>query len=288
MSTSSRFKRCAARVSQVCALLLVLTPSSVSAGRSDASTVRPRASLGTPLGEGVLSDEEVANRPGAARRDPFALDLALSTMAPVSVGPDVSVELPGRVLLHAHLGWMPDVYSRTLTRTLREAGAYDDAVGRLIDGGLQSSTTWHLGAGFRPFAKLGFELKLGYARVSLNGATSTSEIMPLVNAEIAERLKAEVAERLNTEIGDVGIDLDSQIQHLTLAAGWRWLIADRVVIRTSLGYMQAFDSNSSLQIEAFPELTRLAAPTVEAVLHDHYMRYIKIPFVGLGVGYRFF
>ncbi len=261
MSTNSHFKTCAARVSQLNCLLLVLTlslvltESSALAAPVDAPSARPL-------------------------RDPFALDLALSTLAPVSVGPDLSVELPGRVLLQAHLGWMPDVYSRTLSRTLEDAGAYDEAVGTLVDSALQSSTTWHWGAGFRPFAKLGFELRLGYAHVSLDGVSSTAEIIPLVNAAVGERL--------NTETGDADVNLDSQIHHLTVAAGWRWLIADRIVVRASLGYMQAFDSSSSLQIAAFPELTRLAAPTVEAVLHDHYMRYIKIPVVGLSVGYRFF
>jgi hypothetical protein len=261
MSTPSHFKTCAARAGHLRSLLLVLTlllvlpQSSAFAAPADASSLPPH-------------------------RDPFALDLALATLVPVSVGPDLSVELPGRVLLQAHLGWMPDVYSRTLTRTLEDAGAYDEAVGTLIDGALQSSTTFHVGAGLRPFAKLGFELRLGYAYVALDGASSTGEIIPLVNAAVAERL--------NTELGDVGIDLDSHIHHLTLAAGWRWLIADRVVVRASLGYMQAFDSNSSLQIAGFPELTRLAAPTVEAELHDHYMRYIKIPTVGLSIGYRFF
>jgi hypothetical protein len=274
MSTGSHFKTCAAAAIRLCTLLLVLPQSSAWAARGSASAV-PRASSAAPP-----SNDEPVRHSRTAHRDPFALDLALSTLVPVSVGPDLSVELPGRVLLQAHLGWMPDLYSRTLTDTLEDAGAYDNAVGTLVDGALQSSTTWHLGAGFRPFAKLGFELRLGYAYVSLDGASSTAEIIPLVNPEIAERL--------NTEIGNLGINLDSQIHHFTAAAGWRWLIADRVVVRATLGYMQAFDSNSSLQIEAFPELTRLAAPTVESVLHDHYMRYIKIPVVGLAVGYRFF
>jgi hypothetical protein len=175
---------------------------------------------------------------------------------------------------------MPELYSQTLTDALEDAGVYDDGVGALIDGALQSATTWRIAAGWRPFVKHGLEVTLGYAHVSLEGATNTAEIEPLVSPEVAEEL--------NAELGDVGIRLDSSIHHVTAQVGWRWLIAERVVVRANLGYLQAFNSSSSLQIEANPELTRLAAPTVESVLHDHYMRYIKIPVVGLGVGYRFF
>jgi hypothetical protein len=226
------------------------------------------------------SDLQRGPRARAGRRDLFALDVTASTLVPLSVGPEVTVELPGRVLAQVHLGWMPELYSGTLTNSLEDAGVYDAAVGALIDGALQRATTWRLAAGWRPFESAGLELAVGYAHVSLDGATSTSEIMPLVSEDVAERLEE--------ELGDVGLTVDSSIHHLTVAAGWRWLIADRVVIRAHLGYLQAFQSSSTLNIEGFPELTELASPTVDSVLNDHYMQYIKIPVLGFGVGYRFF
>lgn len=226
------------------------------------------------------SDLPGAHRPSAARRDLFALDVTATTLVPLSVGPEVSLELPGRVLAQVHLGWMPEIYSGTLTDSLEDAGVYDEAVGALIDGALERATTWRLAAGWRPFESAGLELTVGYAHVSLDGATTTSEITPLVSDDVAERLEE--------ELGDAGLTVDSSIHHFTIAAGWRWLIADRVVIRAHLGYLQAFSSSSSLDIEGFSELTELASPTVDSVLNDHYMRYIKIPVLGFGVGYRFF
>jgi hypothetical protein len=213
-------------------------------------------------------------------RRPFALDLNAATFIPLSVGPELDLELPGRVLAQVHLGWMPELYSRTLTGALQDAGVYDDAVGALIDGALESATTWRLAAGWRPFDGLGLELTLGYVHVSLAGSTSSGEIAPLVSADLAERLIS--------EIGNTGIHVDSQLHHVTAALGWRWLIAKRFVIVANVGYLQAFASNSSLRIDGFAELTRLAAPTVDAVLHDYYMRYIKVPVVGIALGYRFF
>jgi hypothetical protein len=237
--------------------------------------------------------EAEAGRPGVARgdagsplarrgtwRDPFALDISAVTLVPLSIGPELDIELPGRILAQVHVGWMPELYSQTLTDALENAGVYDDTVGALIDGALQSATTWRLAAGWRPFAKHGLEITLGYAHVSLEGATTTAELEPLVSPDVAEEL--------NAELGNVRIRLDSRIHHVTAQVGWRWLIAERLVVRANLGYMQAFDSSTSLNIQANPEVTRLAAPTVESVLHDHYMRFIKIPVVGLGVGYRFF
>lgn len=217
-------------------------------------------------------------RPGAI---PFALDLSAATWIPLSVGPELSVELPGRVLAQVHVGWMPELYSNTVTNTLEDAGVYDREIGDLVDGAVRGATTWRLAAGWRPFAKAGLELTLGYAHVSLDGATNSDEVIPLVPADVADQIAAEVG-------NDVDINLDSSIHHVTIGAGWRWLIAERLVIRANIGYLQAFTSSSTLDIGGRPDLTSLAAPTVESVLHDHYMRYVKLPVVGVSVGYRFF
>lgn len=217
--------------------------------------------------------------PREAEAAPFALDLTAATWIPLSVGPELSVELPGRILAQVHVGWMPELYSQALTDTLEDAGVYDADVGDLVDGAVRGATTWRLAAGWRPFPRAGLELTVGYAHVALDGGTNVSELVPLVTPDVAEELQ--------NELGNADIDLDSSIHHFTIAAGWRWLIAKRVVIRANLGYLQAFAASSRLDIESRPDLTALAEPTVRAILHDNYMRYIKVPVVGLGVGYHF-
>lgn len=213
--------------------------------------------------------------------DPFALDLSAATWIPLSVGPELAIELPGRVLAQVHMGWMPELFSQTLTDTLEDAGVYDREIGDLVDGAVQGARIWRLSAGWRPFPKAGLEVTVGYAHVALDGATNSDEVIPLVPEDVADEIAAEVG-------NDVDVDLDSSIHHFTVGVGWRWLIADHLVIRANVGYLQAFASSSRLDIQGRPDLTELAAPTVESVLHDHYMRYVKIPVVGLGVGYRFF
>jgi hypothetical protein len=234
--------------------------------------------LGPPPAE---TDREQARLPARHWSEAFALDLSATTWVPLSVGPELSVELPGRLLLQAHVGWMPDLYNRTVTNSLEDSGAIDGDIHQLVDGAVRGATTWRIAAGWRPFENAGLELTVGYAHVALDGATNSDELLPFVPPDVREELVAEVG-------NDVDIDLDSSIHHFTAAAGWRWLIADHLVIRASLGYLQAFNSGSTLDIDGRQDLTDIAAPTVRATLHDHYMRYIKIPVVGLGVGYRFF
>ena len=218
---------------------------------------------------------------GEKQRLPFAVDVSAGTLVPISMGPELSFELPGRVLLMGHLGWMPGVYSNTMTNVLEDAGAYDDTIGRLIKGGLESATTWRIAAGWRPFTHLGLEVWAGYAHVSLAGNTTIAELLPIVSPTLAARLDNDV-------VPDSRIDLDSSIDHFTVAVGWRWLIAEHLLIRANLGYMQSFASDSRVAIENYPEESRLAQPYVDSMLHDHYMRYIKLPVVGLSAGYRFF
>jgi hypothetical protein len=210
----------------------------------------------------------------------FAADVTATTLVPLSLGPELSVELPGRVLAHAHFGWMPELYSNGITGVLEDAGVYDDSVGALVDGAFQGATTWRFGVGWRPFSAAGLELGASYVRLGMNGSTTTGEIMRLVPPELAERIAEQT--------GNIGLDLDSTLHQVMLGVGWRWLIAERLVIRANLSYLQAFDSRSEIEIESFPALTQLTEPIVNGVLHDHYMQYVKIPVVGFGVGYRFF
>jgi hypothetical protein len=149
-----------------------------------------------------------------------------------------------------------------------------------VDGAFEGATTWRLGAGWRPFAGAGLELGASYVRLAMDGSTTTGEVMRLVPPELAEQIAEQT--------GNVGLALDSTLHHFMVGVGWRWLIAERIVLRANVSYLQAFDSRSEVDIESFPALTRLTEPIVNGVLHDHYMRYVKIPVVGLSAGYRFF
>ena len=257
------------------------SPDALPSERTDSPPLAG-ASPGSPRGPSTVSAGDAAPSVPARPRwyDPFALDLSAATWVPLSIGPEASLELPGRALLQVHVGWMPELYSQTLTDTVANAGAIDRPTAELVDGAVRGATTWRIAAGWRPLPDAGLEVTVGYAHVSVEGRTNTAEVLPLVPPEVAERL--------GQELGDTNIQLHSSIHHFTMAAGWRWLIGDRFVIRANLGYLQAFSASSDLAIESRPDLARLAEPTVRSALHEQYMRYIKVPVVGLGIGYRFF
>jgi hypothetical protein len=240
----------------------------------------PAPSSPPPQAEASAYDRASLTRSDSRRKLPVSLDLGASTWLPLSVGPELDAEFPGRVLASVHLGWMPELYSRTLTDGLEDAGVYDSTVGALVDGALERATTWRFMAGWRPLERYGLEVWLGYSHVSLSGQSSVGEIAPLLDASQADQIV--------NQVGDRTARLESSLDQVSFSVGWRWLVAERLLIRANVGYLQAFDSSSKVEIEGSPALTALVQPTVDTVLHEHYMNYVKLPVVGVGVAYRFF
>jgi hypothetical protein len=260
-------------------ILIFATQLTTLPGDTPPGDVAPPATASTPPGASAY-DHAPPPRSARKKKLPVSLDLGASTWLPLSVGPELDAELPGRVLLSAHLGWMPELYSRTLTDGLEDAGIYDSTVGALVDGALDSATTWRFMAGWRPLERYGLEVWLGYSHVSLSGESRVGEIAPLLDASLADQIV--------NQVGDRAARLESSLDQVSFSVGWRWLIAERLLLRANIGYLQAFDSSSRVEIEGSPALTALVQPTVDTVLHEHYMNYVKMPVVGLGVAYRFF
>ncbi|MEY2934654.1 MAG: hypothetical protein RL033_5403 [Pseudomonadota bacterium] len=212
----------------------------------------------------------------------LAFDVGAATRIPLSAGPEISLELPGRLLLQGHLGWMPGAYSRAVTGALRGGGLYDAAVQTLIDNTLDRVTTSSLSAGWRPFSGAGLELFAGYTHISLSGATTSSEVLPVVSREVGRQLRDELGL-------DVKLRLNSSLHAMRFGLGWRWLIASHIVVRASAEYMKAFASSSRLDIDSNTrfDLTDLAAPTAQQLLNTHYLKYVSLPLFGLSLGIRF-
>jgi len=222
--------------------------------------------------------EQLGNSASAQTRA-VAFDLAASTRVPLSVGPELSLELPGRVLLQGHLGWMPGLYSRAVSGALRDGGLYGAAVQALIDDTLQSVTTSSLSAGWRPFPGAGLELFAGYTHISLSGATRSGAVISVLSRDVAQELRTELGE-------EADLRLASSLHAMRAGLGWRWLIARHIVVRASIEYMKAFASSSRLESDSFPNLTNLAAPVAQQLLNQHYVRYVSLPLFGLSLGVR--
>ncbi len=247
------------------------------------SSAVPSPAVENPAATMAPAAAATAERPATAapqRRRTLALDLGVATRIPLSAGPELSLELPGRLLLQAHLGWMPGAYSRAITGALRGGGVYDEAVQSLINSTLESVSSSSLSAGWRPFSGAGLELFAGYTRISLSGSTSSSEVIPVVARDIARQLREELGL-------DVDLRLKSSVHALRTGLAWRWLMGEHIVLRASVEYMKAFASSSRLTISSSPELTGLAAPTAQQLLNSYYLRYVSLPLVGLSLSLRF-
>jgi hypothetical protein len=76
--------------------------------------------------------------------------------------------------------------------------------------------------------------------------------------------------------------------------GWRWLLGEHVVLRASLGYLQAVGSSSHVDVPASLSANPLIAAqlanvnrAVDSTMNDAYTKYLKLPVLGLSLGYRF-
>lgn len=225
-----------------------------------------------PLYERGSEDEE----------DPLAppnLDLAVGTLFPLAIGPQLTLELPGRVMLQGDVGWMPPAYGSLVNRMVQRFGAYDEQFQSLIASAIEDALVARVTAGWRPFSQAGFEIFGGYTLVDLHGRAVPADVAAVVAGDFA----AAVAESV---VGDV-VEIDSQLHSFHVGLGWRWVALDHLVIRANLAYMQTVGSSSSVSVPAAPELEREATEIVDEELGEIYARYVKLPVAGLSAGYRF-
>jgi hypothetical protein len=214
--------------------------------------------------------------------DPLAppnFDLALATLFPLSLGPQLTVELPGRLLIQADVGWMPPAYGSLINRMVRGFGGHDAAYQALVDGALNDALVVRASGGWRPFPGAGFEVFGGYTLVDLNGAVEPAAVAAVVDGEFAAAVAA----------GTLGerIELDSTLHSFHVGLGWRWVVIDHLIIRANLSYMQTVSSSSRVTTPSEPALGERATPVVDETLDDIYQQYVKLPVIGLSGGYRF-
>lgn len=224
---------------------------------------------------GAADSEEKAEAPFVAA--------SITTVFPLYVGGQASLELPGRFTIAADLGGMPAAYGSAINGTIQGFAGYDNSIADFVDGSFESAMVARLSAGFRPFEAAGFELWGGYTMIDVDGHTSLDEVVAAVDTGSATNEVNAVANQL----GNTPVGLSSTIHAFHVGLAWRWLVADHLSIRASLGYLQALGSSSSLEIEELPEAEPLVNPSVDSTLDGVYSDYLKMPYGGLAVGYQF-
>lgn len=212
-----------------------------------------------------------------------SFDIGCATEVPLMIGAQATLELPYRILVQGEVGVLPGAYVNAIDGVLTSAGAYNATTSDLVRSTLQNSLVVRASAGFRPFSSHGFEIMGGYTLASLGGGVSARQAVEAVSGVAVP-----------AEIPDAQIQLRTTIHSLHVSLGWRWVVADHLVIRASLAYLQSVGSSSSLAVPASVTAVPAVAARVEQVsqavdttLNDSYTKYAKLPVMGLSLGYRF-
>ena len=221
-------------------------------------------------GHGLTSSAPSAGALERAHQDgPWALDIALSTHFPIGVGFDAQVEVPGRILLRGHIGWMPSPYADVINGIATGLGFYKDRLGTLIKAGLDQALIVRVGAGWRPFEDYGFEAAIGYTLLS-GGKTLTASA---------------VATALNRDLGittDVGIASTLHGFHIDLS--WRWVLFEHLLIRAGIGYVHTLSAQTRIDLEsARPDVVKTIQTRVDDILSKNGISLE----LKLSAGYRF-
>lgn len=241
----------------------------------------PQASYPPRVAPNAEKDDKTAKEKPDNQTAHF--DVSVATEVPLMVGGQATLELPYGFLLQGELGTLPRGYVNAVDGILTGAGAYDAATSQVVRDGISGSLVFQGSAGIRPFEGHGFEMLGGYTLLSFGGGTSARQA-----------IESATGATLPAEIPDAQIGIRSTIHGFHASLGWRWVVEDHLVLRASLGYMQAVASTSRLEVPASvaanPEVSSRVAEAnrlVGSTLDNAYTTYIKMPVIGMSLGYRF-
>jgi hypothetical protein len=243
----------------------------------------PRSIASDELGPRRDRKPDDVPKPLETNEPPVAFDAAFALQMPIMIGAQATLEVPYRFLLQGEIGVLPGFSVDAVDSALVGADAYDSTTSELVRNTLRDSLVVRFSGGWRPFPAHGFEVLGGYTLTSLGGSVSARTAV-----------EAATGSALPAEIPDASILIQSTVHSVHLSLGWRWVIADHFLIRTSLGYLQSVASSSHLEVPdavaAHPEI----APQIDSAnraldrrLNDIYTTYVKLPVLGLSLGYRF-
>lgn len=242
-------------------------------------------SMGDVPPRGATGDAKPVDEDDAAEKEhrSFGGDVALATQAPIFVGAQGTLKLPHGFLFQAELGVLPGFYVSAVDGALVSANVYSEVVSSLVTSGLRDSFVLRLSGGMRPFEGHGFEVLGGYTLTTLGGGVSARAALEAVGG---------VA--LPSQVPDAEIGLQTTLHNLHVSVGWRWLIADHFLVRASIGYLQTVASSSHIQVpdsaSSIPGASAVfeqANQTIDATLDESYKSYVKLPLLGLALGYSF-
>jgi hypothetical protein len=207
------------------------------------------------------------------------LDLQVQTELTTSVGGGLRVEVPGHVQFRLALGVLPPAYVQAINELVIALDGWNAATGEVVEAAVRNSFVVQPGLGWRPFHRLGFDVHGGYIGVSLGGDVSGAELLASISGAPVPM--------------DAGrtLPVSSQLHGFQLGVGYRLLFLDRrLSVSLWLDYLQIAGSRTTIAerparpagAAAYDRLER----ALDAYLDELYTTYVKIPVVGVAVGWH--
>ena len=187
--------------------------------------------------------------PAYAEDSSFHLQAQAGTNFPLDVSAGLGLETPGRVLLSGEVGVLPGAYVDAANGALEAGGLYDNNTGTLLRDALKNSTLWRIHLGWRPFPDHGFFFQGGYGLGVVNASLNAGQVSQVTGVSLPDAVPAQAAAVMHTKM-----------QLVDVQVGWRWLVADRLVIVAALGGVHAISSSSTMAVQDAGGVTEFAQP----------------------------
>ncbi|MBS2026352.1 MAG: hypothetical protein JST54_00490 [Deltaproteobacteria bacterium] len=187
--------------------------------------------------------------PAWADDSAFHLQVQAGTNFPLDVSGGLGVETPGRILLSGEVGVLPGAYVDAANGALEAGGLYDSNTGTLLREALKDSVLWRAHLGWRPFPGSGFFFQGGYGVGVVNASLTAAQVSQVTGVTFPDVVPPQAAAAMHTHMQIVDVQL-----------GWRWLIAERMVIVAAIGGVHAISSSSTMAVQDAAGVTSFAQP----------------------------
>jgi hypothetical protein len=212
-------------------------------------------------------------------KSPPFFDIAVGTTFPLGLGPVLTLELPARILLQVELDWMPAAYGSAIVGMMDSVGE-ESVYSPVVEAVLADSFVGRVSLGWRPFTDYGFEITAGYTGLAVSGDVPPETIIEIVDGFVEEGTDLSVITSSEP--------VSATLHNFHVALGWRFLaVDDHLVIRATIGYSQTVGASSEVEITQAKEIEPIVKPLFEEKLDERLRDRVKLPVIGLNIGYRF-
>jgi hypothetical protein len=225
---------------------------------------------------GGVAHADVFDQPYHERK--WHLGFEAMTDFPLYVGAQVWAELPHRIRLTMSSGEMPTAYLDTINAIATSAGAYDQKTAAFISELLDHSATWRLHIGWRPWKRRGAYIEGGFGIITLQKGLAVAEVISLATS-------FPVPQEPNVGFG---YTVDTVVETLGVEVGWIWYPWRDLSLRVALAFAGPVGAQVSISPNFASTLQRPFTRFAESYAEELIEKYLLVPTVGIGVGWRLF